>query len=203
VAGAAMVADLIEAVVASLEATGSADYVVHQMNAPRKETRFVDRQYDDSYAMWSLFPHSSDSREKSVWRVAEFLGLDRSTDGAAAAWKHVVEDDPDARVVVLDDAGLGFRSQRELWPKAIVTAGKRPWIVLKMARPVARGDLWEHLHRNHVERLIVVMTVNDLRLTEVQISRELSWERTAQDIRNRIATTYATFRSSWRGSATG
>src|SRR5205823_12834996 len=31
-------------------------------------------------------------------------------------------------------------------------------------------------------RLIVVMTVNDLRLTEVQISREHSWERTAQDL---------------------
>src|SRR5262249_40265751 len=28
----------------------------------------------------------------------------------------------------------------------------------------------------------VVMTVDDLRLTEVQISRELSWEQTAQDL---------------------
>ncbi len=51
-----------------------------------------------------------------------------------------------------------------------------------MARPAAQGDLWEHLLTNCADRLIVVMTVNDLRLTEVQISRELSWERTAQDL---------------------
>ena len=59
---------------------------------------------------------------------------------------------------------------------------KRPWILLKMARPLAQGPLWEHLHQNFSDRLIVVATVDDLRLSEVQISRELSWERTAQDI---------------------
>ena len=51
-----------------------------------------------------------------------------------------------------------------------------------MSRPVAQGALWEHLHREWADRLIVVMTANDLRRTEVQISRELSWERTAQDL---------------------
>src|SRR5438128_2602712 len=51
-----------------------------------------------------------------------------------------------------------------------------------MARPVAQGGLWEHLHKTRSERLIVVMAVNDLRLTNVQVSRELSWERTAQDL---------------------
>ncbi len=59
---------------------------------------------------------------------------------------------------------------------------QRPWILLKMARPLAQGPLWEHLHRNFSDRLIVVATVDDLRLSEVQISRELSWERTAQDV---------------------
>jgi len=51
-----------------------------------------------------------------------------------------------------------------------------------MSRPVAQGDLWDHLSAQHAEKLVAVMTVNDLRLTEVQISRELSWERTAQDL---------------------
>jgi len=54
--------------------------------------------------------------------------------------------------------------------------------MLKMAKPVAQGPLWEHLHHKLSKHLIVVTTVNDLRLTEVQISRELSWERTAQDL---------------------
>ena len=86
-------------------------------------------------------------------------------------------------MIVLDDANLGFRNRPELWPIALNARGKkRPWILLKMARPLAQGLLWEHLHRHFSDRLIVVATVDDLRLSEVQISRELSWERTSQDI---------------------
>ncbi len=95
----------------------------------------------------------------------------------------MIDDSPEAGLVVLDDADLGFRNHRELWPKALHSRGmQRPWILLKMARPLAQGPLWEHLHREFSDRLIVVATVDDLRLSEVQVSRELSWERTAQDI---------------------
>ena len=66
--------------------------------------------------------------------------------------------------------------------RSIPKGKDRPWILLKMARPLAQGPLWEHLHRDFSDRLIVVATVDDLRLSEVQISRELSWERTAQDV---------------------
>jgi len=51
-----------------------------------------------------------------------------------------------------------------------------------MARPLAQvryGSTCTGISRN---RLTVVATVDDLRLSEVQISRELSWERTSQDI---------------------
>ncbi len=51
-----------------------------------------------------------------------------------------------------------------------------------MAFPVANGQLWERLAANDAQRLVVVMTANDLRCTNVHISRELSWERTAQDL---------------------
>ena len=51
-----------------------------------------------------------------------------------------------------------------------------------MAQPVAQGDLWKGLLRDCAERLVVVMTLDDLRLSEVKISRELSWERTAGDL---------------------
>jgi hypothetical protein len=51
-----------------------------------------------------------------------------------------------------------------------------------MASPIAQGLLWEHLLKNHADRLVVILTANDLRLTEVQISQGLSWERTAQDV---------------------
>src|SRR5262249_62377510 len=85
-------------------------------------------------------------------------------------------------LVVLDDAGLGFRERPELWPGAIAREPGRPWVVLKMARPVADGPLWEHLVETCGDRLIALLTINDLRRTEGRISHRLSWERTAQDL---------------------
>ena len=187
--GAALLADLIAGVADGLRRDGKGDYEVRQMNAPREDTRPGDARFHHSYAMWSLHNYDvKSSRDKNKplksWRVEKFLGLDKSdadSSTVSAEWKHVQDDTPDAEIIVLDDADLGFRDQPDLWPKAL-TSGHRPWILLKMARPVAEGRLWDHLHKDLADRLIVVMSVNDLRLTEVQISRELSWERTAQDL---------------------
>lgn len=188
--GAALLADLVEQIAGQLPGRR---YEVRQMAAPRDPLGPHERKYHHSYAIWSLFPLEVKPPLDSgagVWRVAEFLGLDpcpgqKPQDVPPAEWedwKKVVNDTADADLVILDDAALGFRDHRELWPKAVITPDRRPWVILKMARPVAQGALWEHLRKNHSERLVVVMTVNDLRRTEVQISRELSWERTAQDL---------------------
>jgi hypothetical protein len=183
--GAALLADLLESVTRQLRAAGGADWQVRRADGSAHSVDPEDRAYHHSYAVWSLFEKTTGDRQRRAWRVAEYLGLDRgSADVAPAArkWNTVANDTPDAHLVVLDDAGLGFREHREFWPSAISTKGRHPWILLKIAPPVAQGELWEHLHRECADRLIVVMTVDDLRLTEVQISRELSWERTAQDV---------------------
>lgn len=54
--------------------------------------------------------------------------------------------------------------------------------MLKMSQSVAKGNLWDHLYRNWAHRLVVVTTIDDLRRSQVLISRELSWEQTAQDL---------------------
>jgi len=187
--GAALLADLMEGVADQLRIEGKGDYSLRETNAPRDLALPGDPRYHHSYAMWSLFDYNQkSSRDKNKppksWRVTEFLGLDRcvTEESANAEWKLVHDDSPNADVVVLDDADLGFRNRPEHWPKALTNDKYQPWIVLKMARPVAQGPLWDHLHKTRANRLIVVMSVNDLRLTEVQISRELSWERTAQDL---------------------
>jgi hypothetical protein len=186
--GAALLADLVRALADRLRSEGQGDYQIREMRAPREQLAPGDPRFHHSYAMWSLHDYDvKTSREKNKpaksWRVEEFLGLDRALDEPAgdAAWKRVEPDSPDAAIVVLDDADLGFRDHSDLWPAAL-SSGHRPWILLKMARPVAQGPLWDHLHKHLADRLIAVMAVNDLRLTEVQISRELSWERTAQDL---------------------
>lgn len=186
--GALRLADLVETVGKQIQSNEDANWEVRQTAASKRRIRPSDEGYHHSFAMWSPSKYGLKSpldKEKPAWRVEEFLGLDRQDDRSGkAAWKKVVNDSPDAGLIVLDDAGLGFRDCPEFWPESIMSdrQGPPPWILLKMAKPVAQGPLWEHLHANSADRLIVLMTINDLRLTEVQISRELSWERTAQDL---------------------
>jgi len=188
--GAALLADLIEGVAAQI--SNRAAYQIRQPDTPRRTGTAADAhigpedpRFHHSYASWMPFPFAAkgSEKEKPAWRVAEFQGINRcSSTETSANWARVVNDSSSAQLVVLDDADLGFRSKRELWPANLTEPGSRPWVLLKMSRPVAQGELWDHLCAHHAEKLIVVMTVNDLRLTEVQISHELSWERTAQDL---------------------
>ena len=115
--------------------------------------------------------------------MERFLGFDRATIASTVQeWQAMHPDDPRADLLVLDDSNLDFRNNSELWPKALTAKNHQPWIILKMNRPLAQGKLWETLVDRHAERMIVVSPINDLRRTAVQISRRLSWERTAQDV---------------------
>ncbi len=179
--GAALLADLVTAIAKDLQKDGASQFSIRQTGAPRKSSKVIpdSAQFHHSYAMWSPVKYG----DKPAWRVEEFLGLDRARSDSVQDWQKVVDDTTEADLVILDDANLGFRDQPELWPATLnPNKDEGPWILLKMAKPLAQGRLWEHLHRNFSDRLIVVATVDDLRLSEVQISRELSWERTAQDI---------------------
>ena len=179
--GAALLADLVESIASDLQKDGMPGFSIRQTGAPNRSRRVQpdDDQYNHSYAMWSPIKCG----DKYAWRVEEFLGLNRAASDSVQDWQKVVDDTPEADLVILDDADLGFRAHPELWPVSLHKRGKeRPWILLKMARPLAQGALWEHLHKDFSDRLVVVATVDDLRLSEVQISRELSWERTAQDV---------------------
>src|SRR5439155_18296464 len=161
---------------------------IYQAPEPRGTVWPGDARFHHGYAMWT--PHKEEAglpekTDRRVWRVREFLGLDRmESPGPPGAdnWKKVADDPANANLAILDDADLGFRGRPDLWPRSLNSADGPDWILLKMARPVARGGLWQHLIENYANRLIVVMTVDDLRLTDIHVSRELSWERTAQDL---------------------
>lgn len=184
--GAAMLANLMEAVGADLRGTNGIDLRVRRAKPPGDTLCPDDKRYTHSYAIWAPFELTDpkSNQKTMVWRVQEFLGLYPAQDNAGSPqdWKRVIDDFEDPDVVVLDDACLGFRDQPEYWPKALRSRTAKPWILLKMARPVAQGELWDHLLKEHADRLIVIMTANDLRRSQVQVSRNLSWERTAQDL---------------------
>src|SRR2546423_11697699 len=130
-----------------------------------------------SFAELDRFAWSAATPDKEVYRVSRFRGFA----GPGAALVAVADDDADADVVVLDDGGDRFRDAESCWPAAIVAERKRPIVIVKMYRPLATGKLWELLRTTHAAHLVVVVSAEDLRAEGLNISRRLSWERTATD----------------------
>ena len=119
--------------------------------------------------------------KKTVFRVRKHSGFCGPITNCSRV---VPNDNPDADMIILDDAGNGFRENTDVWPKAILETGKNPLIILKMSHPLASGDLWQHLveiRKEHSKNLILIIDANDLRKLGVNISRHLSWEQTTRD----------------------
>ena len=172
---AALLGKLIAAVAGEVSNGPGAAIKVLAPEAPPGTTP-ADERFHHRHAIWTS--HADEGRQ--VWRVEEFLGVDRAAAGAGAV--PVKEDPEGANLVVLHDVGLGFRDQPELWPRCVRESAEHPpWTVLRTAKPVAQGALWQRLQA-FADRVITVVHIDDLRLGEVDISRELSWERTAQDL---------------------
>jgi hypothetical protein len=139
---------------------------------------------DVIHSMLALDTFKRDWRGKvvEVWGVRKFEGFAGPADGSP---RNPPAPDPDtatADVVVLDDAGNGFRDVQSqgTWPKALLE-GKLPIVVYKVRRPLQDGDLWERLEASHLDRTIAILDVDDLRAAGASISRHLSWERTAAE----------------------
>jgi hypothetical protein len=179
--GAALLADLVETIASSSENLPQHNINIYQTAAPRQPVDPGDERYHHSHAIWSPIKDEG----QVVWRVAEFLGIDHcpgNLDRDGLHFQQVVDEPERVDLLVLDDADLGFRDNEALWPKCLKDGSQRPWVILKMSKPVAKGPLWDHLIKNFPDRLVTITTVDDLRRTAVQISEGLSWERTAQDL---------------------
>lgn len=191
--GAALLWQLIDRVARGSEG-GVATVEVLPPGGPFDAVFPGDRRYHHSYATWSSqLAEDGKPASGTAWRVDASLGVDpretpppvdaraeRST--ATAAESSAVTDPERADLIVLDDANFGFRDE-DPFPACIRDAGSDayPWVLLKMARPVATGRLWDHLLRRP-DRLVVVVPIEDLRAADAQVTRGLSWERTAQDL---------------------
>jgi hypothetical protein len=126
------------------------------------------------------FPARGEGGGPRVFRVSQFYGYTGPETGFPKTGQFPLND-TDADMVILDDAGNGFRDAEDAWPRAIRAATSRPVIILKMSQPLGTGKLWEHLITSHGDRLITVVSANDLRDLGVHISYRLSWERVAED----------------------
>ncbi len=172
--GAWLLADFVRAAAGDTSA-------VHSL-APGHIERIPSAELIQSFITLDRFPYSSAEKDKKnlVYRTRFYNGFDGPRDGRASALPFP-KAPAGADLVVLDDAGNGFRDHQELWPEALKKAPK-PIVVVKMSRPLAAGPLFDELRSRHRERLVVVINADDLRREGIKISRRLSWERTAREM---------------------
>ena len=98
--------------------------------------------------------------------------------------------------VVIDDMDMGYRSNREHgWErmlrmcseKTTERANRSPRIIAMLGRSLPSlgnkgDDLWGKLLKDHRDETIVVVNADLLRVMGAEISRRVSWERTAQEL---------------------
>ena len=134
-----------------------------------------------STAELALFPKYSDGRNKEkVYRVSRFLGF-TGPSSSAPELLPIINDDSNADMIIIDDENNGFNMNDEFWPLAIKTPGKKPLVLYKLNNPNGSSILWNHLESNHLKNTIVIINSDDLRSKGVNISKSLSWEKTAQN----------------------
>ncbi len=123
---------------------------------------------------------AGDRKQGQVFRIAQFRGYAGPQQGQLQPLP-IQEDDAEADLVVLDDAGNGFREAEAFWPASLLDKTASPLVLYKMSRPLLQGALWQRIRQTEPERLIIVINADHLREMGVNISRRLSWERTAKD----------------------
>lgn len=136
-----------------------------------------------SYGVWTS--HPSGVKDKGpVWRVQKHFGYGPAPKpGESRDPIYTRAGNPPANpsLVLIDDGGIHYRHQasNNAWPDFSSTGSSL--FLLKMSAPLCRGDLWPALVEKCADRLIVVVSAEDLRGEDAQIRRRLSWEQCATD----------------------
>ncbi|HLZ82601.1 MAG TPA: RyR domain-containing protein [Caulobacteraceae bacterium] len=133
---------------------------------------------------------AADGGKGLVWRIEEAFGYGPAAPDAVRFLPAGPGPGPEAAapdILILDDAGDGFRREdhADLWrlPRAGAAGPLPRWVVLKLAGPVGRGDLWRRLMALEPrERLVILVSARVLRDGGVRLSRGLSWERTTEHL---------------------
>ncbi len=136
-------------------------------------------------ATWHLVPNGKEPKDGKHWALDRQLGYGETELKPYPA--SLPSGPPDCpEILVLDDAGLGFREASQCWP-ACLGSDTRPsgleWVILKMSRPLAAGSLWAKLKtEGWRDRLVLIVSSEQLRNEGLRVAGGLSWETTAIDI---------------------
>ncbi|MBN2131659.1 MAG: hypothetical protein JW741_19325 [Sedimentisphaerales bacterium] len=181
--GAILLAQFIERILA--KEYGAVGVVVQGPREPATIKAVPPSGMIHSNVILGGVPKTMGRKARDVLRVDRFLGyMGPSGDGLPAGPSKPVALNG-AEMLVIDDAGNGFRSNRKAWPfdpEKEADALADTVVIYKMSRPLADGPLWKAIVKAPKKDWVVVVNACDLRCMQgVRISRSLSWERTAKD----------------------
>jgi hypothetical protein len=143
------------------------------------------------------FPFSEKDQRKKVYRVSKFLGftvpyaqtdqlnLDHNQLRVERKERKEEKDAEKINLVIIHDLGNGFRSsgfseESGRWPEEIRENSNNKTIIIHyMNPPLFEGKLWNYVQKHHKDNVILIINAEDLRKKGVNISRSLSWEKTA------------------------
>jgi len=117
------------------------------------------------------------------WRISNKLGYGHTFRKNRTVREFIFDDAISPKkgdILVIDDGGLDFRKQEKVYKELLKCNWK--FILLKMSNPVASGPLFQELIKNHSEKLVVITTANELRQSNVKISKGVSWEQSISDL---------------------
>lgn len=139
------------------------------------------REFLSSTVELDIFPKFDDkNNSRNVYRIRRLMGFTESMSGMPRLLP-IMDDDSSVDMIILDDENNGFNFSKDFWPLALKSSETSPIILYKMNNPIDSSELWKHLQEFHNEKTIVIINGDDLRSKGVNISKSLSWERTAQD----------------------
>jgi hypothetical protein len=149
---------------------------------------------NQSYAVLAQRARDKNELKKSgedqnkVFRVERYMGFRQGINTPEEMSMHSGHK---PRVIVIDDAALGYRDKgnnhiAEILPEK--APEPQPWVLLKMSDKAVDGDLWEWIAEALKKRawlresLIVQVSAARLRERLAGISRDLSWERSVNEV---------------------
>lgn len=149
------------------------------------------------YAVWEPVPVDPAPKFKDdiVWRTRDKMGYGTAAPGCQIDASGATRSD--YRILVLDDAGLGFRHSSSEYLKGLLgRVAPDGHILLKMSAAAGREgpeNLWREIaeyrqteSRGRGASLVGLIAANELRQKSVSVSEALSWEATLDDLRRAI-----------------
>ncbi|MFE8948224.1 hypothetical protein [Streptomyces sp. NPDC007856] len=155
-----------------------------------------DKRVHHSFNTLDKLPRDSKTgkpKKDAKWRVSNFLGF-HCQQGLEPYPADSLQGNPD--LVVVNDSALGFSRAGGPWSRvpglrdADVEGDGGPWVFLnlRLRRATGEDDLWNLVHGQigpdalMARRLVVLTTVDSLRNVGAEVSRGLSWEKSAFDV---------------------